>query len=481
MELAEVTLVDNAIEVTEPIWDFLFHELPQDPICHILAYATFHELCTCSLVSRKWYKLIIPNNWLWLNLCQSYWKTKTYIPSQYRNLIRSSDSTQSAMDKDTASEHATIIAHWIRTHQLDAPNQFELSSIIVLYLGTLPTECIARSAFRLAYMDRLRTTLTVDELVGIKWYFRFKEQAGETWLAMDPFWNLNDAEFVENNGYRRNGDSDRSSSDQDSDADDHGSADDEDEELKYEELLQYQPSELVGILTDDEIEEYKLKKLKYDQMQRQNSLQDLLNKPVLSEHEQRLLRCTRIKFKTDGRMKFMQNRIMSDLVTASQGFRWRFAGQFYHGRMFGNAVAVNSYPKKHISRHPVHWGWVMQSVWVIYTSFPMPEPDSADDKLICEDDFSISGYAEMIQYNYMGGVRQPPEFNVAHNEESLMNERGEFNLEYLKQLERDTTAHKDGDETVAAHDIEQDLQHALAQFFMQQQDNDGLDDADLSD
>lgn len=49
-------------------------------------------------------------------------------------------------------------------------------------------ECIARKAFRLAFMDRLRTTITVDELVSFRWYFRFKEQAGESWMEMDPWY-----------------------------------------------------------------------------------------------------------------------------------------------------------------------------------------------------------------------------------------------------------------------------------------------------
>ena len=35
-------------------------------------------------------------------------------------------------------------------------------------------------------------------------------------------------------------------------------------------------------------------------------------------------------------------------------------------------VNGNRVPPYLISRHPRNWGWIMQSCWVAYFSFPMP-------------------------------------------------------------------------------------------------------------
>ena len=64
----------------------------------------------------------------------------------------------------------------------------------------LLSECAGRRAFRLAYLDRERTTLTVDELVSFKWFFRFKQEAGPRWMQIDPFWNL-DSDSDDDNAF----------------------------------------------------------------------------------------------------------------------------------------------------------------------------------------------------------------------------------------------------------------------------------------
>jgi len=45
-----------------------------------------------------------------------------------------------------------------------------------------------KEAYKKAYQDRLRTTITKDELFGRVWYFWFKRSAGEDWTCWDPFW-----------------------------------------------------------------------------------------------------------------------------------------------------------------------------------------------------------------------------------------------------------------------------------------------------
>lgn len=45
-----------------------------------------------------------------------------------------------------------------------------------------------KESFRRAYLDRFRTTMNRDELVGRVWYFWLKRSAGEEWTCWDPFW-----------------------------------------------------------------------------------------------------------------------------------------------------------------------------------------------------------------------------------------------------------------------------------------------------
>ena len=83
-----VEFPNNHIKLKFPVWDYIFDRLSNDPISHIFSFASFNELSSFSSVCKRWNNLIKPNNRLWADLCQSYWKNKTYVPSQYRNLLK---------------------------------------------------------------------------------------------------------------------------------------------------------------------------------------------------------------------------------------------------------------------------------------------------------------------------------------------------------------------------------------------------------
>jgi len=80
--------------------------------------------------------------------------------------------------------------------------------------------------------------------------------------------------------------------------------------------------------------------------------------------------------------------------------RWRFArygagvytfqAPARHGQLVRLQVDDRSVPTYHVSRHPDNWGWVMQSCWGFYTSWPMP-PRGADTSL--EDDAQMINVA----------------------------------------------------------------------------------------
>eukprot|EP01125_Pyxidicula_operculata_P022171 TRINITY_DN8933_c0_g1_i1.p1 TRINITY_DN8933_c0_g1~~TRINITY_DN8933_c0_g1_i1.p1 ORF type:complete len:286 (+),score=26.87 TRINITY_DN8933_c0_g1_i1:39-860(+) len=53
--------------------------------------------------------------------------------------------------------------------------------------------------------------------------------------------------------------------------------------------------------------------------------------------------------------------------------RWKFVAQGA-GRKgpMGSFIQVDQYPTYIVSRHKENWGFILQSCWVVYTSFPMP-------------------------------------------------------------------------------------------------------------
>eukprot|EP01084_Bolivina_argentea_P130818 230948_1 len=355
----------------------LFQQLSYDPIYLIFSFGSFKDLCIYSKVSTEWYLNITLNNTLWSMLCQCYWVNK-YVPLQYRMLLTSINKTKNKKD--------------------DNNNNFV----------TKTSECNAKKAFRLAYLDRLRDTLTADELTTFKWYFRFKPGAGQSWLQIDPFWNLNLTDNESSASENEN------NNDNDNDNDD------------IKELTKG------GILTDDEIKEFELKQQKYEELMKEKK-----KEKVLSEHEKRLLRCTRIRFNIDGVMEYYGNDILKNMLN-TQDFKWRFDGTFYKDKLFGNAIQYHSYPKKYICRDINNWGFIMQSNWVIYTSFPFPEFYSDEDVSINNDDLDNLAFQEMIQYNYMDGIMPTSFFKQCDNQKEtkqLYDENGMIDLEYLKQMQ----------------------------------------------
>jgi len=419
------------------VWDYILVELPSDVVHHIFSFNSFTDMCELSSVSIHWRNLIFTNNKLWMDLCRGCWKTKTYVPLQYRNMVQMKDAPH--RHNPTSYQLDVVIQYWLRTYSTHHRDDIQVQHTVLLFAtpSLAVEECVARQAFRLAFVDRLRTTMTFDELLFFKWYFRFKQQAGETWMHIDPWWNLNDTDFQD-----ADSDDDNSGAHLDVKSESQSQFDylQEHEQL----LLQYNPSDLVGILTEDEME-YKLKQMKHHQHTLKRK-----QKKELSEYEKQLLRCARVRFQRDHSAKFCKSNFLSHMATAAR-FKWSFSGTMYHPQLYGDAVQMNTYPTKYISRHPLHWGWVMQSVWVVYTSFPMPQIDSIDDLLISQEEYTQRDYREMMQYNYMGGVvPHGRRLNtVVYDEAKLRNADGAFNLEYLRGLKQEwqKKASQDPDET----------------------------------
>jgi len=91
-----------------------------------------------------------------------------------------------------------------------------------------------------------------------------------------------------------------------------------------------------------------------------------------------------VKFCPDGTM-------VRDLYDMQ--FRWQRA-------VDGKSVRVNGFPAYLVWRHPKNWGFVMESCWVLYTSFPMPKQE--EDEYLKEEHLRVSCIHqeyEIIAYN----------------------------------------------------------------------------------
>lgn len=82
-------------------------------------------------------------------------------------------------------------------------------------------------------------------------------------------------------------------------------------------------------------------------------------------------------------------------------FRWTAEERVgFKGELI-KRVKVNEYPSYLTSRHPVNWGFIMQSCWVLWTSFPMPAMGA--DTLLDNDLLNVSvddQISEVRWYNF---------------------------------------------------------------------------------
>jgi len=84
---------------------------------------------------------------------------------------------------------------------------------------------------------------------------------------------------------------------------------------------------------------------------------------------------TRVTFYPDGIMKRDP-----EPPYPTQDFRWTFVDQSCGKKgPLGSFVSINDFPKYHVSRYK-NWGFLMQSCWAFFTSFPMP-PMGANKEL----------------------------------------------------------------------------------------------------
>lgn len=107
--------------------------LGSDLLLHVLSYLDLESLKHVALAGHAW-RTLASDDALWRRHCEEEWATQVFTPAAQRTDLS-----------------------WKQRHLL-------------------------------ARADASRTDITVEELCTFRWRFRFKPQAGEYWMALDPFY-----------------------------------------------------------------------------------------------------------------------------------------------------------------------------------------------------------------------------------------------------------------------------------------------------
>ncbi|GAB5355412.1 hypothetical protein AAMO2058_000203200 [Amorphochlora amoebiformis] len=107
------------------------------------------------------------------------------------------------------------------------------------------------------------------------------------------------------------------------------------------------------------------------------------------------------RFMKDGTLKRLDNfDALRNFSGSNYEFKWRTRDSEGEGKYI-KRIQVNHFPSYITSRHPRNWGFIMQSCWVLWTSFPMPAPGHddllVDQKLEVKVDDQME---EVDRYNY---------------------------------------------------------------------------------
>merc|ERR1719499_201333 len=85
-----------------------------------------------------------------------------------------------------------------------------------------------------------------------------------------------------------------------------------------------------------------------------------------------------MQFHSNNVVDITPNKFTSNYFENGQEFVWRFDG-LHHSNLgdskYGNAIKINNFPKELITRSS-NWGWIAQNPYVIYASFPIPDPET---------------------------------------------------------------------------------------------------------
>eukprot|EP00471_Norrisiella_sphaerica_P006383 CAMPEP_0184482996 /NCGR_PEP_ID=MMETSP0113_2-20130426/4599_1 /TAXON_ID=91329 /ORGANISM="Norrisiella sphaerica, Strain BC52" /LENGTH=324 /DNA_ID=CAMNT_0026863095 /DNA_START=180 /DNA_END=1154 /DNA_ORIENTATION=- len=109
------------------------------------------------------------------------------------------------------------------------------------------------------------------------------------------------------------------------------------------------------------------------------------------------------KFDPNGTLRRLDNfEALRSFSEYNNDFKWAVKETSSDGKLI-KRIQVNHFPSYVSSRHPKNWGFIMQSCWVLWTSFPMPA--RGQDELLDDNHLAVNvddQMEEVHRYNFGG-------------------------------------------------------------------------------
>lgn len=157
----------------------------------LLKYLTLNDLVRLGEVCHL-FQIATNQEAIWRNVACTLFEGKKFVPCLSKRMITPGNSKSCRFDLEDmdinrlnylcCSYHIDVQKDWTKSDFVDAIHKFETKRCF-------SNECLARYAVRIAWLDRKRTTITVDELCNLEWCVRIRGDGPLAWLVdQDPWW-----------------------------------------------------------------------------------------------------------------------------------------------------------------------------------------------------------------------------------------------------------------------------------------------------
>lgn len=127
---------------------------------------------------------------VWRAVSVAMFRGKCFVPCICHRFLTPGNSKEER--KDLEKMNVKALKQLCVSYRLDASECFEKSEIISLInqrelKNSMENECLAKYAVRIAWIDRVRNTITPEELCSLEWNVRIRGDGPLAWLA-SPWW-----------------------------------------------------------------------------------------------------------------------------------------------------------------------------------------------------------------------------------------------------------------------------------------------------
>lgn len=157
----------------------------------VLEKLCLFDLLQCERVSKLFYEAINQDS-VWRTAANTLFEGKVFVPAICHRFLIPGNSRNYRKDLEQctirdlklqcASFGLNFSACCEKSDIITLINQFQLNS-------SYSDECLAKFAVRIAWIDRRRTTITLEELLNTNWRVRIRADGPLAWLCdQDPWW-----------------------------------------------------------------------------------------------------------------------------------------------------------------------------------------------------------------------------------------------------------------------------------------------------